>query len=533
MVNGIPNALFLKFFLEDFKIKIKSGTAFLSWAPAGALLLLLALLNSGCAGRYFAPAPSPGATGAFTLETLPFREYWTGIVFNGRKIGFSHLSISEVPDDAGRFALRSQASLSFQFLGYRKKIILKSMDYVNKDLSLAAFEYDYDMDGSRMRVAGEVLSDAVAFTVTAGGQTRSERLPAGGDVYPVGGVMLYPVIRGLAPGRSYEFEVFDGETQTVSTAVQKTLRHETSDLFSGKALKIKTSLHGRSVTTWLDAAGRPLLEMSMGGVLISALEPRRAAQKHLAEAALNKAETFLEFSLIPVDPPIRDPENIKTMEIVLSGYNMDRPPPSDEAQHCARRGEDIICRISRVDVSAPSGPSGRALTDAEKATYLSPSPMIASAHPAIGQKAADIVRGIENDFEKVKRLSDWVYRNIEKIPADVFSALDVLTNKKAECQGHALLYAAFARSEGVPTRVVNGVVYVPQYRGFLYHTWAESFVNGRWTPIDPTLGRVPADAARIKFVEGASLARLAPLAGLIGNLEVKVVRSRSEKTAGD
>jgi len=137
---------------------------------------------------------------------------------------------------------------------------------------------------------------------------------------------------------------------------------------------------------------------------------------------------------------------------------------------------------------------------------------------------------IENDIEKVKRLADWVYRNIEKIPEDVFSSLDVLMKQKAECQGHALLYTALARSAGVPTRVVNGIVYVPTYQGFLYHTWAESHAAGRWTPVDPTLGQVPADAAHVKLVEGESPSRLAPMAGLIGNLRARVVGLTLGKT---
>ena len=106
----------------------------------------------------------------------------------------------------------------------------------------------------------------------------------------------------------------------------------------------------------------------------------------------------------------------------------------------------------------------------------------------------------------------------------MFSALDVLVTRKAECQGNTYLYAAFARSLGIPTRVVNGLVYSETFGdGFLYHTWAESHLDGRWIPVDPTFGQVNADATHIKLLEGESLVELAPMVSLMGRLKAKVV----------
>ena len=52
------------------------------------------------------------------------------------------------------------------------------------------------------------------------------------------------------------------------------------------------------VTTWIDSKGRPVLEMSLGGIIISALESKTIAQRYLTQAAINKDETLLDFSLI-------------------------------------------------------------------------------------------------------------------------------------------------------------------------------------------------------------------------------------------
>ena len=57
----------------------------------GALLLIV----SGCAGMYFreAAAPPPPPI-KHLLAQWPYTEYWTGIVFNGAKIGYSHFSLT-------------------------------------------------------------------------------------------------------------------------------------------------------------------------------------------------------------------------------------------------------------------------------------------------------------------------------------------------------------------------------------------------------------------------------------------------------
>ena len=80
---------------------------------------------------------------------------------------------------------------------------------------------------------------------------------------------------------------------------------------------------------------------------------------------------------------------------------------------------------------------------------------VQSAEPAIRELAASIAGDAASDGERVARILRWLGQNIEKSPIDAFSALDVLKRRKAECQGHAYLYAALARALGVPTRVVR------------------------------------------------------------------------------
>ncbi|HSD99170.1 MAG TPA: hypothetical protein VLB72_00375, partial [Burkholderiales bacterium] len=81
---------------------------------AGALALAL----GGCASVYFHDA-GPAPTVRHELAKLPFTEYWTGIVFNGEKIGFTHFTIRKEAETE-HYEIRSEATFVLRFLGIEK-----------------------------------------------------------------------------------------------------------------------------------------------------------------------------------------------------------------------------------------------------------------------------------------------------------------------------------------------------------------------------------------------------------------------------
>ena len=169
----------------------------------------------------------------------------------------------------------------------------------------------------------------------------------------------------------------------------------------------------------------------------------------------------------------------------------------------------VVCRIdARADPAA--GSVGNYL----RATLAAP-----SADAEIAELARKLGVGAASDDERIATILSWIDSNIAKEAIDVFTAVDVLRGGRAECQGHAYLYAALARALGMPTRVVNGLVYSSGHGGFLYHTWNETLIAGRgWQPVDATFGQRRADATHVKLLEGESVAELAPLVSLVGRL---------------
>ena len=474
----------------------------------------------GCTGLYFSDAGEPGPSAYLSgFDPASPLEYWSGIVFNGKKIGFSHVAAGPAPGGDGQLEIRSEAALYFRFLAFDKKAVLQSYDLVAGDLSLIRFVYDYNIDGNEMRLTGRVDAGRLSVTTHSKGRTTSQEIELSDNVHPTSAVALYPVVHGLSVGRTYAYQVYDGETQSMGRVTQEVLAYETSELYAGAAYRVRTELQNQAVTTWLDAGGRPLLEMSMGGVLIAALEPERSAKSYLAKASLNKAETLLEFSLIKTPFP-ETSGDVSDMRVALRGLAADIVLPSDETQSCRRDGEEVRCHVFRPGMERPHP---RAASPSDPAAYLGSSRTVPCLDPAIAGKAREIAGGAGKAGERIALLMRWLRENIEKAPVDSFSALDVLSGRKAECQGHTYLYAAFARSLGIPTRVVNGIVYTRKYGGFLYHTWAESLVDGSWVPVDPTLDQLPADATHLKIVEGEVPADLLPLVGVVGRVKLRVI----------
>jgi len=495
------------------------GAIYRRFLGLAALFLL-----GGCQSVYFRDAgPPPAAPLAYRLAELPFSEYWTGIVFNGEKIGFTRFSIRAVPGETRRFEVLSEASFVLRFLGIEKKINLKARDLVDDELALVEFDYDYRIDGSELLQSGRKVGNDLRVTVISGGQPVERPYAAPGKLYPSSVIALYPVVHGLQLAREYTYPVYDGQTQTIAQVTQRVASYEQSQFFEGNAFKLATTLHGQSTTTWIDHRGRPVFELALRGVMISALEDEDRAKRYVALAALNKQEALIEFSLVRPEAPLSEPRRAARMTVELEG--LDRPPPSDDWQRCQRRNRAQVCEIALAGSSdAPGG-----ITKASAERYLSPSGTVQSSHPSIRATAQRITPAGISPMEQIARLIQWLDENIEKAPLDVFSALDVLQQKKAECQGHAYLYTALARALGIPTRVVNGLAYSEQLQGFLFHSWSESLVEGRWVPVDPTFGQTVADATHIKLLEGEALADLLPLIDWVGKLKIRVLALEHQK----
>ena len=123
---------------------------------------------------------------------------------------------------------------------------------------------------------------------------------------------------------------------------------------------------------------------------------------------------------------------------------------------------------------------------------------------AIKSVAKQLTTGIDNDYDKLLAIHDWVagylYYNIDYINDSKIAPYvdtEVLKSRKVVCLGYSNLFASLCRSVGIPCYVVSGYAlgidsadtkwndenYLTEESN---HAWNEAYVNGRWIIVDTT-----------------------------------------------
>ena len=490
------------------------------------LFLCLAVLFS-CAPAYFDPIRTPPEPlNVKSLDKLSWNELWAGIVFNGEKVGFSRLKIVPLPEE-GLFRLESEAHLRIRFLGLSKAISMKSEDRVRADLQSVSMRHELVLDGKTLLIEGSVRDGVLHTVQKTGAETKSADTKLREPLYPAAAINLYPVLNGLAVGLKYRYDVYDPQTQSVTAVSQTVAGFESSrSLGIEPSWKVKTSMLGQDVETWINRKGEAVFELGMKGVLITHRETENEARRYLSEASLNKKDLILDFSVVKTAQPLACPREATLLDIALAGIEGELPLLQGPGQEATKTGGDaaVVTYRIRRNPGSPAKISGPQY-NVDGYRWLLPATQVESDHPEIVNTAREVTRNLSDPLAKVRKLASWVADTVKDEPVDSFSALEVLRTKKGECQAHTMLYTALARAVGIPTRMAGGLVYMEGV-GFLYHAWAESDVGG-WVSVDPTFDQVGVDATHIKLIEGPGWLSIVPLGRVVGRVSATVIDYRA------
>jgi hypothetical protein len=102
-----------------------------------------------------------------------------------------------------------------------------------------------------------------------------------------------------------------------------------------------------------------------------------------------------------------------------------------------------------------------------------------------------------------------------------YSALETIERGAGDCTEAAVLLAALGRAAGIPTKVVNGLVYTRErYHGFsnafMPHSWVIAYVGGKWRSYDMALYSF--DSTHIALTVGDGDARSITAASQLASL---------------
>jgi len=445
----------------------------------------------------------------FTGVPADNTEEWAGVYFQDKKIGYTHSVLTRTQDG---YQLDHTIMLDMVMMGVPQKTRAQINTVTDHEFNLQVFSLRINSGALSFIAYGNMdAGNMMTLSVTSAGKTEEKKLQL--DRAPViSNALKYSLMKaGLRPGAVYERIIFDPMTMSNRTATIEVLDREPVSVAGQEhdCYRMRITYMGVTMTVWIDGQGRTVKEESPTGMVLVREDRQQALQ-----AGPGGSPDMVEAVAIEVDTPFYSKGlrllSLRLLNVDLSGFQIDGGRQSMAGN---------VVTVVQQDIGRHSSyplPFERAGFEA----WLAPSLLIQSDRAEFAALVEEIRGGKRSALKVVRRLHDWVYKNIEKRPTmGMPSALDVLSSRQGDCNEHAVLMAALCRAAGIPARVAAGIVYMRNR--FYYHAWNEVYLN-EWVPVDATLGQFPADVTHVKFVEGDMEDQLMVL-NLIGRLKIEVV----------
>jgi hypothetical protein len=439
------------------------------------------------------------------------KETWMNIVQSNRKIGFSHLRFSVEQDG---YQLQETVRMRINTMGMVQDINLKTVGRLNRDFSLIDFDFKINSGRFSFNVTGSVSGDVLTVRTKSAGATRKADIPLKAKPYLLPAVTAAMSAAALNTGDKYAFDIFDpatlGQTEVVVEVIGKEDLQVMGDIRS--ATKVSLNFKGTSQLAWIGDRGEVLKEKGILGIQMEKTT-RQDALRGLAAAA---SADLTQIASVASNVRLEDLDRLSTLRVEISGIPIQMVQLRGGRQ-AVKANILTIEKETMANLSADM--HGLNLRNLEK-IFLRPGPFIQSDDQKIQTLAREIAGSHDAPLEKVRKLVEWVYKNIDKRPVlSLPDALSTLDNRVGDCNEHAVLLAALARAAGIPCRVEAGLVYLKGR--FYYHAWNIVYL-GRWITVDAVYDQVPADVSHIRFVTGSPSQQL-DLMGVIGKLQLRII----------
>ncbi|MBI5203433.1 MAG: transglutaminase domain-containing protein [Nitrospirae bacterium] len=427
-------------------------------------------------------------------------EQWMGVYYKGEKIGYAGRKIEKKGEG---YKVSERLKMRLNVMDTQKEIETITNAFLDSGLRLKSFDFALKSDAD-MTIRGRVKDKDLNVEIETPG-AKSEKVIRLKDA-PALNLSVVPDIlkQGLKTGRKFTMAIIDPATLTQENMFIEVTGKEPITAMGIKqdAFKVKGVFKGAEFFMWLTEKGEVLREESpMGFTLI----------KESKENAMRIERPSLDLiAQVAVPFNLRLPHDTNYLKVRLSGIDFKGLELEGGRQHF--KGNMLEIRKEALSYQ----PSAISLKHQEE--YLEDTMFVQSRYPQIISMAKEIVKGEKDKLKAARLIYEWVYKNIEKVPAiTIPMATEVLKTKRGDCNEHTTLYAALARAAGIPTRIALGLTYKDGF--FYYHAWPEIFVK-QWIAVDPTLGQFPADAAHIRLITG-DMDKQAQILSVVGKIKIE------------
>ncbi len=464
------------------------------------------------------------------------RESWLGIFLtSGQRIG--HVRLRQMPearDDRAGLQMLLEASMRLKLLDKDTDLDLSGSVWRPYEEDRADFGFAVRSSGFDFEVTGGVADGELRAEMITAGETIPLHFPVDDSLFfssGLGSVLRFP---RLEVGDEYRFDSFDPLTLSKSEARVRCTAKETLLLDGAEVstCRLTVTSGGLSSIAWIDDDGEVVRAETPIGLVLERLTARQARSP--LESMANSAENLLaETAIRPTGKrPFR---SARTMKVRLGGLE-DLRLPEDRIQAALGSGRYLLSTPTEPNQAPSAHGQTQSLRGEQEAQsqpaegqYLNPEAFVQSDHPKLRRQANAIAGDEEDPWQRALKIHDWVFTHLEKEPVvSIPSALEVLEQKRGDCNEHAVLFTALARAASVPTRIAIGIVWSDELEGFYYHAWPEIYLGddsygpSGWYGMDPTLGQPLADATHIKLLNGGieTWTRLLPY---LGRLQIEIL----------
>jgi len=434
-----------------------------------------------------------------------------GIYVNNEKIGYS---ISKEERTKTGIRISEKSFMNISAYGMTQEITTYTVSEADKDLNLKSFSFELVSGGHTVRTNGEIENDSIFLTIESAGEKKNVSISIGDKPFIPASLERVVQQLKLTDDSVCHYSIFEPTSEkVVDIEIYKKGKKEI-ELDGEKYItdEVIVTMLGLVSKLYVAQDGKLLMELSPMGIMMKR-EPLEEIENFAkGSTGLKIYETYAIYPAGKITNPRKSHLLVAQLEGIIPDYKF----PTDERQKYERGKITVNVMEPALDFSIES-------IDKSKFTlFLESTSFIPCNDVELVNLAKEITGTGEPEWEDVKKIMDWVYKNIKKSPTfSIPYAKDVLKTREGDCNEHAVLFAALARAIGVPTKVVVGIVYVDG--AFYYHAWNEVYW-GQWVACDPVFGQELADATHIKLEEG-TLLDFVKVVKIVGQLQIKIIKS--------
>ena len=179
------------------------------------------------------------------------------------------------------------------------------------------------------------------------------------------------------------------------------------------------------------------------------------------------------------------PQDITTQEQALPSGRL-ITWSGDESQHYA--GYEYLLHLTGNQFSLPKNTAIESTVPDELSMYLDASEHIQVNHVEINELWQTIKPQTQDIHSVLTSIFQYTHQQIETVPfKGTTDALTTARLKVASCNGKSRLFVALARLNGIPARLVGGLI-LDNGSKKTSHQWVEAYVQGHWVSFGPTNG---------------------------------------------